>query len=569
MIRLPKTGPPEAGHRPVRTGALIAVFAAALAALAPAGTPRGGRRPAAAAAPRQAVLDLLASGPPWSRGRIDAAVDRLLAGAQRVSGRPSLRSVLPALSAACPPAAPFDAREVLLYAITEKTDNEFDDVEALQYAWGVVPRRSADRRVRLAAGGARFAADDRDPVEATIYSFPSSSFEPGEVERLLEAVRRAHPKRPIVALVDPLMRIQLADFARGSAITLLDTFGWPYSPWPRDSFSQTRDSRGRMVLLARPKAALLRARAADDAMAREIVKDAPEELMRRWGEPVWALAPVPFHNGQLLTAAGAAWISLHSLEPRILEILHASRVPVESFANAEGIARYCAAARRAAAELGVLYGRTIRFVHRLPESGTLGQRRELMTAIGGGAGFDLDSIVTIAGGGAGRGTAIVADPSRGKDLVAGSPAPDLSAFADLYGLSLRGDDLRRALLSYQEQPRTLRLGTFLDLVDRHLREAGFSVRRLPAFLVPVALRREPVAGEDDFLIGWNNVVLDRDGEKLRAEGFSGGLASGDALARRAFSDAGWELSLYPPLVPSVVRNGGYRCASNNFRLLPK
>jgi hypothetical protein len=192
-----------------------------------------------------------------------------------------------------------------------------------------------------------------------------------------------------------------------------------------------------------------------------------------------------------------------------------------------------------------------------------------MDEIGGGAGFDLDSIVTIAGDAGKGGAALVADPARGKELIASSPAADLSGFADLYGLAARGEDLRAALRAYQERPRAARLARFLDLVEARLRKEGFAVSRLPAFLVPSALRRDPVAGEEDFLIGWNNVVLDREGGRRLAEGFSGGLTPGDDVARRAFSAIGWELTLYPPLVSSVVRNGGYRCASNNLRLIQK
>jgi len=42
----------------------------------------------------------------------------------------------------------------------------------------------------------------------------------------------------------------------------------------------------------------------------------------------------------------------------------------------------------------------------------------------------------------------------------------------------------------------------------------------------------------------------------------------DAIVER-FHAAGVELQLLPPLVRSVILNGGYRCASNNVRAAVK
>ena len=84
---------------------------------------------------------------------------------------------------------------------------------------------------------------------------------------------------------------------------------------------------------------------------------------------------MPFHNGQVLLTPGAAWMTLHTLEPRILALLELDRVPVASFATAAGIDRYLAAADQAAAELARLYGRPVRFVHPLPRRGPRRSRR--------------------------------------------------------------------------------------------------------------------------------------------------------------------------------------------------
>jgi len=54
-------------------------------------------------------------------------------------------------------------------------------------------------------------------------------------------------------------------------------------------------------------------------------------------------------------------------------------------------------------------------------------------------------------------------------------------------------------------------------------------------------------------------------EEGRAEGFASLIDPADASARAAFKKAGYELTLYPPLIRSVVLSGGYRCASNHVR----
>jgi hypothetical protein len=47
--------------------------------------------------------------------------------------------------------------------------------------------------------------------------------------------------------------------------------------------------------------------------------------------------------------------------------------------------------------------------------------------------------------------------------------------------------------------------------------------------------------------------------------FASGIPAGDERARAAYRDAGAELVLLPPLVRSVILNGGLRCASNQIR----
>lgn len=418
-----------------------------------------------------------------------------------------------------------------------------------------------------AAGRWRFAADDAGRIEASVYSLPSDFFDPAEVVAFLSAVRRMAPSRDLLVLSDSRLAGRIAGPAEELKVRLIDDGGSGFTPWTRDTFSFLRAPKGGVVVLVRPESALQGARQADNAMGPWLVRNLPRDIARKWGNPPWSRSPVPFHNGQVLLTRGKAWISLHTLEPRILALLGIPRVPVDSFGEAAGIDRYLAAAHRAAGELESLYGRPVAFVHTLPASGPRDSRSALMSRIGGGAGFDLDSYLTLLEQPDGRATALVGDLAAGTELLRGSPRADLDRMRAGYGLRPAGEDLRRLLVQYQGASRAARLGDFLDLVAGSLRGEGLQVRRLPLFLVPVSALEDGgrEEGEEDFLVTWNNVVAETRGRLRRAEGFASLLPAGDAAASRVFASAGWRLELLPPLVRSVVLNGGYRCASNHLR----
>jgi hypothetical protein len=201
-----------------------------------------------------------------------------------------------------------------------------------------------------------------------------------------------------------------------------------------------------------------------------------------------------------------------------------------------------------------------------------------MGRIGGGAGYDLDSVVTLlpgpgAGSGPGSLQALVADLDEGRSLLAELPPADWSALAATYGLAppaVAGPAALPDLLAgAQGTPRAAALDAFLDLLAEHLAGSGVPVRRLPLVLVPVALLQDRERFDhDQFLVGWNNVVPDARPDGLRAEGFASGIPTADERARAAYRAAAVELELLPPLLWSVVSNGGYRCASNEIRTLP-
>src|SRR5262249_24568679 len=133
----------------------------------------------------------------------------------------------------------------------------------------------------------------------------------------------------------------------------------------------------------------------------------------------------------------AAWVTLHTFEPRALALLGVDRVPVQTFGSAAGLDGYVGAVQRAAAELGLLYGRPVRFVHPLPLAavGPTATRAELMRRIAGGAGYDLDSLVTLLPARAGKAGALVADLRAGGALLQGTPAADWARFRATYSIA--------------------------------------------------------------------------------------------------------------------------------------
>jgi hypothetical protein len=215
--------------------------------------------------------------------------------------------------------------------------------------------------------------------------------------------------------------------------------------------------------------------------------------------------------------------------------------------------------------MAALYHRPVRFVHALPETGTLETRRAAMYVLAGGAGFDLDSIVTLLPG-KGNGHALVGDVAAGAALVAGLEPTAFEGFRTGFTLATPAADLPRVLAAAQDEPHAAGLRVFLDLVAQHLQSAGFEVQRLPLLLVPTRfLVDADPSGTPDFVLGWNNVVVESNASRTRAEGFGSLIPEGDRRAREVFARAGSSLDLFPPLVDSVILGGGYRCASNQLK----
>ncbi len=512
----------------------------------------------------------------WTPADVQALLTIQLADPERFVADPAFRArVLAVLPGALDPSTPPRLRDDILHELNQVRGIDFAASEAVEAAWGAIPRRALERRLDSSAG-LLFQDDAEHPLTASVYSLPSFFFSFDEAAAFLAGVRKVAPDRPLLVLTDLPLHRRLQKERAGLKLTLLETYGRPYSPWPRDPFSLVRSASGAggaVRVLVRPN--LQPGREEDASLGAELIQNLPEDLDRAWGGVggvAWAVAPVPFHNGQVLATREAAWITLHALEPRILALLKLDRVPVESFGSPAGIDRYVAAAKTAAEELRDLYGRPVRFVHPLPEplaapGATDGPA--LMGRIGGGAGYDLDSIVTLLPPSEAlvAPVALVADIAAGRDLLQKLTPEDWKALRAGYGLEPDGDTLKRALIEAQAAVTSdTGLASFLDLTADHLVREGMKVRRVPLLSVPVALlKNRGDFSHREFLITWNNVVVEtRDGH-LRAEGFSSLIPTGDRVARDAFAAAGAHLDLVPPLVRSIVLNGGYRCASNHVR----
>lgn len=507
--------------------------------------------PAAVARERSRALGRRGS---WTLDDVESLLTLQIGNPERfVADEAFRREVVERLPRALDPNVPAALRSALLTELNQVRGFDFAVSDTVENAWGATPRRASERRVAFSPDGQRFDSDVEGRLTATVYSLPSFFFDGPTAEAFLAAVRAVDPERTILVLTDSPLRERLEPQARALHLNLLDTYGRAYSPWPRDPFSLVHSKAGGVRVLVRPN--LQPGREEDASLGPELIQNLPPAIDHAWASATWTEAPVPFHNGQVLLTADTAWVTLHALEPAILAKLGMDRVPVESFATPEGIQRYVAAAHEAAQELGTLYGRIVRFVHPLPGS------TELMRHIGGGAGYDLDSLVTLVPRQQGL-AALVADVSLGRDLLTKLPAGDWEALRRAYALTSAGDPL----IAAQQTPGMSDLGAFLDLVAGHLASQGMDVRRLPLLSVPTSLLADRTGlDHSEFLITWNNVVVETRAGKVRAEGFSSLIPAGDARAREVFAELGTHLDLFPPLVRSVVLNGGYRCASNHLR----
>lgn len=449
---------------------------------------------------------------------------------------------------------PRDRRIACLEELTAFRAMNDAAVENIMVGWGLASRRSVERRLQL-ADGLMIADDASTAITASIFSLTSDFFTPDEAMAFLVAVRAAAPKREIVVLTDAALRSALEPALK---VEYVDTAGRPITPWPRDPFLIGRRSDGTVVFINRPN--LQPRREGDALMVPSVVRGISDALDRQWNHAQWAIAETPFHNGHVLLMPDAAWISIHTVELRTLQILGIDRVPVDTFDSASGINRYVEAVKSAARELERIYDRPVRFVHPLPGSESEPDQVRLMRQLGGGAGFDLDSLVTLLPGKEGSVRGLVADIRIGASLAGAAKPAEWEGVHRAYRFRGRASTLGRRIAQAQSVPRTAALGEFLDVVAEHL-----EAERLPLLNVPFSMiDDDTLPGGASFLMTWNNVVLDG----RRAEGFASLFRPGDGFAHKAFAKSDVHLKLFPPLVRSIILSGGYRCASNHVRALP-
>jgi len=456
------------------------------------------------------------------------------------------RAVDTIVPASLSPSLPEPLRRADINELNRVAPINFETAEALAVSAGLV-RPSRSRFV--AHSNATISIAGNDAIEASIYSINSRFVKPNDARRFLTAVHAAAPQRTIVVIGDEASQRALQKDLAALRIDFIENFNRPLTPWPRDPFSIARAANGSIVLINRPNQQ--RNREEDATMVRVLINNLPKTLDDRW-KPRWTTGATSFHNGQILLTPKAMWISIHSVEFRALELLGIDHVPVEQFESADGIARYTNAVQRAANELSKLYDRPVRFVHELPHT------PQQIEVLGGGAGFDLDSIVTLLPHADGSIDALVGDVALGVKLAAS--ANEWQRLEKTYSLAANARD---AVMSFQNDQSSIGLQRFLDQCANDLAARGIKVRRLPLLMVPTSLLVDEDRPETPyFLVTANNVVLERN----RAEGFASGLQVVDSAARSTFKSAGYDLTLFPPLPRSVVLNGGYRCASNEVRV---
>jgi len=503
--------------------------------------------------------------PPWTRNDMAMLLAYQLVDPVRFAEKAGFRKrVLPLIPREMDGSTPLALRERQIRELNGTIGFDYDSAEKTELAWKLVPRASASRRFTGTASQLRIADDYAGRIEATFFVLPSSFFPPWNVEAFLSAQRSAAPNRRLVVISDREMKEALGEKLDALHVEWIDAYGRDFTPWPRDPFTVARRPDGGVALLTRPN--VQEGREEDGNMARQIISGASDSFDRALGRIEWTVGSTHFHNGQVLLTPDAAWITMHALETRNLERMQRRAISRKQFDTTAGIQEYLAQCRKTIAELEKLYGRSVRLVHPLPDSGTLAERKKVVKAIYGGGDFDLDSIVTLVPRANGKWTAFVADITLDKALLDAVPAAEWERFRSAYGIA--GTlELPGAIAEAQTNARAKALDAFVDLIAASLKRDGFDVERLPLLLVPISfLADQSTLKHRDFVVGWNNIVFERGADsRFRGTAFASYLDSIDASVIERFRAADVDLRLLPPLVRSVILNGAYRCVSNSVR----
>ena len=199
----------------------------------------------------------------WTPADLQALLSTQLVDPERFVSDAAFRArVLETLPRSFDPSAPPQLRDELLFELNQVRGIDFAASEAIETGWGAVQRRALERKVPFAAG-LRFTDEAENPLAASVYSLPSFFFSPEAAEAFLKGVRKAAPDRTLIVLTDLPLRRRLEK--SNLTLRLLETYGRPYSPWPRDPFSLVRAPSGAVrvwsVQTSRPEERRMRASA--------------------------------------------------------------------------------------------------------------------------------------------------------------------------------------------------------------------------------------------------------------------------------------------------------------------
>ena len=149
-------------------------------------------------------------GAPFADHELQALLTLMFIQPERfVAEEPFRVRVLEMLPGAIGEDAPRELREVLLFSINSVPGVEFESSEAIEWAWGAVPRRSRLREVPYRPGELSFVESGVEAIDASVYSLPSSFLGASEASAFLATIRELAPARRVVALVNLPLRSEL------------------------------------------------------------------------------------------------------------------------------------------------------------------------------------------------------------------------------------------------------------------------------------------------------------------------------------------------------------------------
>ncbi len=522
---------------------------------------------------------------PWGDSEINEILTLAFVDPNRFFGQdPVFQAIiLKHLPTAIEDTAPDSLRRRLLNTLSQIPAIGFDQLEPIGLGWGIANRPSSQRERPFQDLVPLSCTDGVSPLQALLFSFPSSMFDAEDCIALLDSVHQSSPSVALAVISDYTANDGTAaeSFraeARALGAYLIAPLGPSPSPWLRDPILVGRDSDQQLVLINR--AGSQQGREQDQNIPRQLIQGTPSEFESLTGPLFWSQAPFHFHGGHLLFTPESPWISVHSIETQILKRLNLQGIDVQKLNDIDGWNSFSEAANASAEELGKLGGHRVQWVHPWPSTPPGMEHSEFVRCLGGGNDIDLDTLLTILPGGPSD-TAILGDLDQGGELLGTVSDEELAEFSRRFQIRVPPRDLRDALTRWKRSARVAGLSAFLELVATHLRTNGLRVRRTPMLMIPTPLiaNHPKFAAEQPhahFPIGFSNVVLDSQSapnepteRRLRAHSFESCLPIFDAEARRVFAEAECDLILHPALVESIISEGGFRCATQEIRRLQK